>query len=65
MSNSTTTPKTIFATGVELQAVECIINGIKQYRWVAINFEDESFYNGTAINPTEYADFEKDLIKQF
>jgi len=33
----------IFSTGVHLQTVKCIINGIKQWRWVAVGFEDDSF----------------------
>ena len=56
---------TIFSTGVHLQAVECVINGIKQWRWVAVGFEDESFLNGKTVNPVEYADEEKKLIKEF
>ena len=57
--------KVIFSTGVHLQAVRCIINGRKQWRWVAIGFEDESFLNGEAINPIEYADKQDGLIKKF
>ena len=47
---------TIFSTGVFLESVKCIVNGKKQWRWVAVNFEDESFLDGKAINPVEYAD---------
>jgi len=33
---------TIFSTGVHLQSVECVINRKKQWRWIAVGFEDES-----------------------
>ena len=56
---------TIFSTGVHLQSVECVINRKKQWRWVAIGFEDESFMNGEAINPIEYSEGQKGLIKNF
>lgn len=56
---------TIFSTGVHLQSVECFIDGKKQWRWVASGFEDESFLNGKAINPIEYANRQKDLVKKF
>ncbi|HLD26395.1 MAG TPA: hypothetical protein VJB63_00335 [Patescibacteria group bacterium] len=29
----------IFSTGVYLQSVECVVNGKKQWRWVAVGFE--------------------------
>jgi hypothetical protein len=47
---------TIFATGVFLQPVKCKINGIVQWRWVAVSFEDDSFFNGKIIKPNEYAE---------
>lgn len=46
----------IFATGVFLQPVECIINGIKTWRWVAVGFEDDSYYDGEVIDIYDYAD---------
>lgn len=55
--------KEIFSTGVFLESVECVINGQKQWRWVAIRFEDDSFLNGSAIIPLEYADKAEKLIK--
>lgn len=55
----------IFSTGVHLQSVECIINGKKQWRWVAAGFEDESFLNGSTINPIEYANKQEKLIEEF
>ena len=54
---------TIFSTGVFLESVKCSIDGEKQWRWIAVNFEDESFLDGRAINSVEYADEEKKLIK--
>ena len=56
---------TIFSTGVHLQSVECVINRKKQWRWVAIGFEDESFMNGEAINPIEYAKEQETLASNF
>lgn len=56
---------TIFSTGVHLQSVECVINGKKQWRWVAVGFEDESFLNGEAINSIEYAEKQKNLVEKF
>ncbi len=55
----------IFSTGVYLQAIECTINGNKQWRWLAVGFEDESFMNGKEINPIEYAQRQEDLIEEF
>lgn len=55
----------IFSNGTHLQAVECVINGTKQWRWVAVGFEDDSFLNGKMINPVEYANEKSDLIKNF
>jgi len=56
---------TIFSTGAFLQSVKCIINGKKQWRWVAVDFEDESFLNGKEIDPVEYANRKSDLICKF
>ncbi|PIU83819.1 MAG: hypothetical protein COS68_02020 [Elusimicrobia bacterium CG06_land_8_20_14_3_00_38_11] len=55
----------IFSTGVHLQAVKCIINGKKQWRWVAVGFEDDSFLNGKTINPMEYANESRKMIQKF
>lgn len=52
----------IFATGVFLQPVKCLMNGIEQWRWVAVDFEDDSFFDGKIINPIEYADDLEDLV---
>ena len=58
----TSVVKEIFSTGVFLETVECIINGQKQWRWVATRFEDDSFLNGSVIFPMEYADKSEKLI---
>lgn len=55
--------KEIFSTGVFLESVECIINGQKQWRWIANRFEDDSFLNGSTIIPLEYANKAEKLIK--
>ncbi|MBC7798859.1 MAG: hypothetical protein H7Z37_18475 [Pyrinomonadaceae bacterium] len=46
----------IFATGVFLQPVKCVINNIEQWRWVAVGFEDDSFFDGEIVEPCDYAD---------
>ena len=55
----------IFATGVFLQPVKCTINGMEQWRWIAVGFEDDSFLDGEIINPNEYADSIKKLTTDF
>jgi len=52
----------IFATGVFLQPVNCIINGKQQWRWLAVGFEDHSYYNGERIDIYDYADTLEGLI---
>ncbi len=52
----------IFATGVFLQPVKCTINGIEQWRWVAVGFEDDSYYDGEVIDIYEYANTPEGLI---
>jgi hypothetical protein len=47
---------TIFATGVFLRAIEVEIYGQKQWRWVAVGFEDDSYFDGEVINVYDYAD---------
>ncbi len=48
--------ETIFATGVFLRPAKCTINGIEQWRWVAVGFESDSYYNGNVIEIYDYAD---------
>lgn len=55
----------IFSTGVYLEAVKCVINGNEQWRWVAVGFEDDSFFDGDIINPIEYASEAEKLIQFF
>lgn len=52
----------IFATGVFLQPVNCIINGKQQWRWVAVGFEDDSYFKGEIIDIYDYADNLESLI---
>lgn len=52
----------IFATGVFLQPVKCTINGKEQWRWVAVGFEDDSYYDGEIIDVYDYADTLEGLI---
>jgi len=52
----------IFATGVFLQPVKCTINAIEQWRWVAVGFEDDSYYDGNVIDIYDYADTLEGLI---
>lgn len=60
------TPRdTIFSTGVYLQAVEVEINGRKQWRWIAVGFEDDTFFNGQLVDIYDYADNFDDLFKNF
>lgn len=50
----------VFATGVHLQAIEVEINNQKQWRWVAVGFEDDTYFDGKAIDIYDYAaSFEK------
>lgn len=53
----------IFATGVFLKAVEVEINGSKQWRWLAVGFEDDSYFNGELIDVYDYANSFEELIK--
>ena len=54
----------VFATGVHLQAVEVEINGKKQWRWVAVGFEDETYYDGETIDIYDYADSFEGLLNK-
>ena len=54
----------IFATGVFLQPVNCTINGKQQWRWIAVGFEDDSFFNGQRVDIYDYADNVEDLIAE-
>jgi len=52
----------IFSTGVYLKPVECIIDGKKQWRWIAVGFEDDTYFNDEIIDVFDYADNFEGLI---
>jgi hypothetical protein len=53
----------IFATGVHLQAIEVEIDGKKQWRWLAVGFEDDSYCDGEVIDVYDYATSFEGLFK--
>jgi hypothetical protein len=53
----------IFSTGVHLKPVECVINKKKQWRWVAVGFEDDTFFDGEIIDVCDYAENFNELMK--
>ncbi|MDX1902574.1 MAG: hypothetical protein SFU27_00325 [Thermonemataceae bacterium] len=53
----------VFATGVYLQAIEVEINGKKQWRWVAVGFEDDTYFDGKTIDIYDYANSFEGLFK--
>ena len=53
---------TIWADNVELQACEVEINGQKQWRWIATNFEGNTMQDGDQANVYTYADSFKGLF---
>lgn len=53
----------IFATGVHLQAIEVEINGQKQWRWVVVGFEDDTYFDGEVIDVYDYANSFEGLFK--
>lgn len=56
---------TIFSTGVYLKAEKVQINGIEQWRWVAVVFEDSNYMNGEEVEVYDYADsYEKLFCKK-
>ncbi len=52
----------IFSTGVFLKPQKCIINGIEQWRWIAIGFEDDSYLYGEYIDVYDYANTLEGLV---
>jgi hypothetical protein len=57
----------IFATGVFLRPAECIINGIKQWRWVSDGFIGENYFTddddiGHIIDVYDYANDVQGLL---
>ena len=53
---------TIWADNVELQACEVEINGKKQWRWIATNFEGDTMKDGKSVNVYTSADSLNDLV---
>ena len=53
----------IFSTGAYLQAVEVKIGEIKQWRWLVVGFEEDSFFNGETIDLNDYANSIEGLVK--
>lgn len=53
----------VFATGVFLQAFEVEINGVKQWRWLAVGFEDDTYFEDKTIDLYDYANSFEGLIK--
>lgn len=57
--------ETIFATGTFLKAEKVQINGVEQWRWIAVGFEAPNYYEGNEIDVYEYADsYEKLFYKK-
>lgn len=53
---------TIFSTGVFLRPTKCEINNIETWRWVAVGFEDDCYYDGERINIFDYANSLEGLL---
>ncbi len=53
----------VFSTGVHLKPIECIIEGKKQWRWVAVGFENDTYFDGEIIDVYDYADNFEGLLK--
>jgi hypothetical protein len=52
----------IFSTGVYLKPEKVVFNGIEQWRWIAVGFEDDSYLDGNLINVYEYSDKIENLV---
>jgi hypothetical protein len=53
----------VYATGVFLQAVEVLIDGKKQWRWIAVGFEDDTYFDGKTIELYDYANSFEGLFR--
>lgn len=53
----------VYATGVFLQAVELVIEGKKQWRWIAVGFEDDAYFDGKTIELYDYAESFESLFR--
>ncbi len=47
-----------------LQAFEVEINGKKQWRWLAVGFEDDTYYDSQTVDLHTYADAFEGLITE-
>jgi hypothetical protein len=53
----------IYASGVYLQAIEVVIDDTKQWRWVSVGFNDDTYFDGETIDVYNYANSFQGLIK--
>jgi|GEM_PF-980293 len=53
----------IYASGVYLQAIEVVIDDTKQWRWVSVGFNDDTYFDGETIDVYDYANSFQGLIK--
>jgi hypothetical protein len=60
-----TSGDSIYATGVFLVPAKRIVEGIEEWYWEAVGFEEDSFFDGELINPKEYATKVEDLVEEF
>ena len=52
----------IFCNGAFLQPCHVEINGIKQWRWVLVGAEDDSYLGGNRVDIYDYADSLQGLL---
>ncbi|MGI9558971.1 MAG: hypothetical protein ACR2NQ_04835 [Thermodesulfobacteriota bacterium] len=55
---------TIFCNGAFLKPVEVEIKGRKQWRWMLVGSEDDSFLDGERVSVYDYADDLQGLIAE-
>lgn len=53
----------IYASGVYLQAIEVVIDDTKQWRWVSVGFNDDTYFDEETIDVYDYANSFQGLIK--
>lgn len=55
---------TIYTTGAHLRPTKITYpNGREEWRWIVVEFEDDSFEDGDVFNPPESASTLKKLLK--
>jgi hypothetical protein len=66
MNNKSVTLKndTIYTIGAFLKPVQVEINGIKQWRWIVVGFEDSTFLDGKEIEVFDYSETVEGLLKE-